>query len=150
MKQLDASKMKTYVPSDAEVAKKDWIVLDANEQVLGRLAVQIADILRGKNKPTYTPHLDMGDNVIVINANTVKVTGNKEQGKHYATYTGHMGGHYTETTKEIREKDAARLISHAVKGMLPANRLGRAIFRKLHVYNGAEHPHAAQQPTKIN
>ena len=142
--------MKTYVPSDAEVAKKDWVVLDANEQVLGRLAVQVADILRGKNKATYTPHLDMGDNVIIINADKVKLTGKKNENKQYATYTGHMGGYYTETAAELREKDASRIVYAAVKGMLPTNRLGRAIFRKLHVYNGAEHPHAAQQPKKLN
>ena len=142
--------MKTYVPSSSELEKKNWVLLDAEEQVLGRLAVQIADILRGKNKPTYTPHLDCGDHVIVTNAEKIVLTGNKNEKKEYATYTGHMGGLYTQTAAEIREKNPEKLILNAVKNMLPKNRLGRALFRKLRVYTGSEHPHAAQNPTKIN
>lgn len=142
--------MKTYVPSSSDLEKKNWVLLDADEQVLGRLAVQIADTLRGKNKPTYTPHLDCGDHVVVINAEKVVLTGNKNEKKEYATYTGHMGGLYTQTAKEIREKNPEKLLLNAVRNMLPKNRLGRALFRKLRVYTGAEHPHAAQNPTKIN
>mgnify|MGYP000315433101 CR=1 FL=1 len=142
--------MKTFIPSSSDIEKKNWVLLDAEEQVLGRLAVQIADTLRGKNKPTFTPHLDCGDHVIVINAEKVALTGAKNEKKQYATYTGHMGGLSFTPAKEIREKFPERLVLNAVKNMMPKNRLGRAMFSKLRVYAGTDHPHAAQNPTKIN
>jgi len=141
--------MKTYLPKVSEIEKK-WILFDADQQVLGKLAVQIADALRGKDQPTYTPHLDTGANVIVINAEKVVLTGAKNEKKEYATYSGYMGGRKVATAKEIREKNASFIVEHAVKGMLPSGRLGRSIFRKLHVYTGAEHPHEAQKPEKVN
>jgi len=141
--------MKTYLPKVSEIEKK-WILFDADQQVLGKLAVQIADALRGKDQPTYTPHLDTGANVIVINAEKVVLTGAKNEKKEYAPYSGYMGGRKVATAKEIREKNASFIVEHAVKGMLPSGRLGRSIFRKLHVYTGAEHPHEAQKPEKVN
>ena len=141
--------MKTYLPNATEFERK-WVVFDAEEQVLGRLAVKIANALRGKDEPTYTPHMDCGKNVIVINADKVKLTGKKESEKTYIGHTGYVGGQTSTTPEEVREKDSTRLVSWAVKGMLDDGRLGRSIFRKLHVYAGAEHPHEAQKPVKAN
>jgi large subunit ribosomal protein L13 len=141
--------MKTYLPNATEFERK-WVVFDAEEQILGRLAVKIANALRGKDEPTYTPHMDCGKNVIVINADKVKLTGKKETEKTYIGHTGHVGGQTSTTPEEVREKDSTRLVSWAVKGMLDDGRLGRSIFRKLHVYSGAEHPHEAQKPVKAN
>jgi large subunit ribosomal protein L13 len=146
METLD--EMKTYLPKVDEIERK-WVVVDAKDQVLGRMAVKIADTLRGKNKPTYTPHLDCGDFVVVINAAEVALTGRKETQKVYQSYTGYMGGLRETTADKIREKDPCRLVRDAVWGMLPKGRLGRAQFRKLKVYAGAEHPHEAQTPEQL-
>ncbi len=140
--------MKTYLPK-IEVDQRKWHVIDANGAVLGRLAVQVANVLRGKNKPIYTSHLDAGDFVVVINAEKVALTGKKETAKTFMTYSGWKGGEKFTTVEQLRAKHPERLISHAVKGMLPKNRLGRVLLTKLKVYKGAEHPHAAQQPATL-
>ena len=137
--------MKTTMAKANEVDRK-WYVIDAEGKVLGRLATEVANILRGKNKPIYTPHVDPGDYVIVINAEKVKLTGSKWDDKIHAYHTGYPGGRREVAYKEIREKHPERVIEYAVKGMLPKNRLGRSMFTKLKVYAGSEHPHAAQQP----
>ena len=137
--------MKTTMAKANEVDRK-WYVVDAEGKVLGRLATEVANILRGKNKPIYTPHVDTGDYVIVINAEKVKLTGSKWDDKIHAYHTGYPGGRREVAYKEIREKPPERVIEYAVKGMLPKNRLGRSMFTKLKVYAGSEHPHAAQQP----
>ncbi len=127
-------------------------MVDAEGAVLGRLAVKVANILRGKDKPVYTPHLDAGDFVVVINAEKVLLTGKKETDKTYMAYSGWKGGEKYSTVEQVRAKHPERLITHAVKGMIPKNRLGRVLLTKLKVYKGSEHPHAAQQPAplKIN
>jgi large subunit ribosomal protein L13 len=140
--------MKSIIPSENSIERK-WILIDAEDQVLGRLAVKVADILRGKNKPTFTPHLDCGDCVVVVNAEKVKLTGRKDEQKIYQDYTGYMGGLKEQTAAEVRATKPERLICDAVKGMLPKGRLGRQQFRKLKVYAGSEHGQAAQQPVKI-
>lgn len=137
--------MKTYLPK-VDMSRRKWHVVDANGAVLGRLAAQVANILRGKNKPVYTPHLDAGDFVVVINAEKVRVTGRKETEKTYMSYSGWKGGERYRTVAEVRAKHPERLITHAVKGMIPKNRLGRVLLTKLKVYSGEEHPHKAQQP----
>ena len=141
--------MKTYLPKVAEIDKK-WILLDAEKEVLGKLAVTIANALRGKDQPTYTPHLDTGAHVIVINAEKVQLTGNKNEKKEYIKYTGYMGGRRIMTANEVREKKPEFMIESAVKGMLPGGRLSRQIYSNLHVYAGPVHPHAAQQPELAN
>ena len=140
--------MKTYSAKPLEVERK-WYLIDAEGEVLGRLATKIANILRGKNKPEYTPHVDTGDFVIVINAEKVVVTGKKETDKIYYHHTGFPGGLKSASVKEVREKFPERLIEYAVKGMLPHNTLGDEQFQKLKVYAGSEHPHAAQKPIVI-
>lgn len=140
--------MKTYYAKPGEV-KREWVVIDAEDQVLGRVAVKAATILKGKHKPTYTPHVDTGDFVVIINADKIKLTGNKAASKEYYRHTGHPGGLKCESFREAMEKHPTRVIEHAVKGMLPKNTLGRAMFKKLKVYVGPEHPHAAQQPREI-
>lgn len=137
--------MSTYM-AKAETVERKWYVVDAEDQVLGRLASQIATILRGKHKPEYTPFVDTGDFVIVINADKVKVTGNKATQKTYWRHSGYMGGLKLTPYEEMLEKHPERIIESAVKGMLPHNSLGRQMYRKLKVYAGPEHPHAAQQP----
>ena len=137
--------MKSYLAKPGEIEQK-WALIDAEGQILGRLAVTIANILRGRNKPVYTPHVDVGDFVVVVNAEKVKLTGNKEAGKIYQDYTGHMGGLKEKTANEIRAKNPTRLIKDAVRGMMPHNRLNRQQLRKLKIYAGNEHPHEAQQP----
>ena len=137
--------MKTYSAKPLE-DERTWYLIDAEDEVLGRLAARNANILRGKNKPEYTPNVDTGDFVIVINAEKVRVTGKKETDKIYYHHTGYPGGLKSASVKELREKDARLLIEKAVKGMLPHNTLGALQFTKLKVYNGSEHPHAAQQP----
>ncbi len=134
---------RTYLPSNPD---RQWYVVDAEGQRLGRLAVAIAMILRGKNKPTYTPHLDTGDFVIVINAEKVAVTGKKSVQKVYKRHSGRPGGMKEETFDKLIKRVPERIIEKAVKGMLPKNTLGRQLFTKLNVYTGASHPHAAQQP----
>ncbi len=140
--------MKTFLPKQAE-AQRRWHVIDADGAVLGRLAVQVADILRGKNKPIYTPHLDAGDFVVVINAAKVRVTGSKETDKLYMSYSGWKGGEKYRSVAQVRAKAPEDLIHHAVKGMIPKNRLGRQLLTKLKVYRGEAHPHAAQKPAPL-
>ena len=140
--------MRTYLPKVNEIDRK-WLLLNADGEILGRMAVRIANLLRGREKPSYTPHLDTGDFVVVINADKVKLTGNKENKKIYQNYTGYMGGLKLRTAKEIRAKDPTRLIKDAVKGMMPNNRLARQQLRKLKVYINNDHPHQAQQPEAI-
>ena len=140
--------MKTYLAKPGEIERK-YILFDAAGVPLGRLAVRIADALRGKDLPTYTPHIDAGRFVIIINAEKVRLTGAKEKNKIYESYSGYRSGHKLRTAEQIRETKPDRMIKEAVWGMLPKGRLGRAVFKKLKVYAGAEHPHAAQQPEKL-
>jgi large subunit ribosomal protein L13 len=140
--------MPTYIPKVAELDRK-WYVLDAKDQVLGRLATTAADILTGKRKPTFTPFLDTGDHVVVINAAQVHLSGTKLEGKLYRHHTGHPGGLKATSAGDLRQKNPARLVEEAVKGMLPKTKLGRAMFRKLKVYARADHPHAAQKPQSV-
>jgi large subunit ribosomal protein L13 len=131
------------------VDQRKWHVVDADGAVLGRLAAQVANVLRGKNKPIFTDHLDAGDFVVVINAEKVVLTGNKETDKVFMSYSGWKGGERFRTVAEVRAKHPERLVMHAVKGMIPKNRLGRVLLTKLKVYKGAEHPHSAQQPAVL-
>ena len=140
--------MKTYLPK-VNLDERKWHVVDANGAILGRLAAQIADILRGKNKPVFTPHLDAGDFVVVINAEKVKLTGTKETDKSFMSYSGWKGGEKYRTVAQVREKHPEKLITHAVKGMIPKNRLGAVLLTKLKVYKGGTHPHSAQQPAPL-
>ena len=140
--------MKTFSAKANEVPRQWWII-DAADQVLGRVAVKAANLLRGKEKPIYTSHVDTGDFVIVINAEKVRVTGKKEEQKEFMSFSGYVGGHHTENVKSRRARHPELLVEHAVKGMIPHNRLGRAIYTKLKVYKGAAHPHAAQMPTPV-
>ncbi len=140
--------MKTYYAKPGEV-EREWLLVDAEDVVLGRLATEVASILRGKNKPQFTPHVDVGDFVVVINAEKVKVTGNKFTDKEYYRHSGYPGGLKKETFQEAMAKHPERIIEHAVFGMLPKNKLGRKMCRKLKVYVGPEHPHVAQNPRKI-
>ncbi|MEY2700342.1 MAG: ribosomal protein [Pseudomonadota bacterium] len=137
--------MKTFSAKPAEV-RRDWFVIDADGKTLGRLSTEIARRLRGKHKPEYTPHVDTGDYIVVINAEKVRVTGNKEQDKVYYKHTGYIGNMKSITLGKLRQKKPEQIIETAVKGMLPRNPLGRAMFRKLKVYAGPEHTHQAQQP----
>ncbi|MCT4605173.1 MAG: 50S ribosomal protein L13 [Marinisporobacter sp.] len=137
--------MKSFVAKPHEVERK-WYVVDAEGKTLGRLASQVASILRGKNKPTYTPHVDTGDNVIIINAEKVEVTGKKMDQKMYRHHTGYVGHMKEMTYKQLLQKHPERIIEFAVKGMLPKNSLGRQMFKKLKVYTGTEHNHEAQKP----
>jgi large subunit ribosomal protein L13 len=132
----------------SEIARR-WYVVDAQGKTLGRLATQIARILRGKHKPTFSPHMDMGDFVIVVNAEKIHVTGNKLAAKHYYHYSGYFGGLHSVVLGDQLEKHPDRVIVHAVRGMLPKNRLGRAMLRKLKVYKGDKHRHAAQKPEPL-
>ncbi|MBD3169082.1 MAG: 50S ribosomal protein L13 [candidate division Zixibacteria bacterium] len=140
--------MKTVIPKLNEI-KQDWLLYDAEGQVLGRLAVEIAKRIRGKYKPHFTPFMDTGDNIIVINAEKVALTGNKKEVKTYWRYTGYPGGGRETSFRQMISKHPERVIEHAVKGMLPKNRLGRKLFKKLHVYAGPEHPHKAQKPKQV-
>ncbi len=140
--------VKTYYAKPGEV-EREWVIIDAEDQVLGRVAARAAQILKGKHKPQYTPHVDTGDFVIIINADKIKVTGTKAATKTYYRHSGFPGGLKQETFTEAMTKHPERVIEHAVKGMLPKNTLGRAMGKKLKVYVGAEHPHAAQKPRKI-
>ena len=136
---------KTKSANDATVERR-WLVIDAEGEVVGRLASQIAHLLRGKHKPNFTPHVDCGDHIIVINADKVRFTGQKMTNKTYLRHTGYPGGQRSTTPADLLARKPFAVIETAVKGMLPKNRLGRAMFRKLHVYAGPEHPHAAQKP----
>jgi large subunit ribosomal protein L13 len=140
--------MKTHLPK-IDLDQRKWHVVDADGAVLGRLAVRIADILRGKNKPTFTPHMDTGDFVVVINAEKVRVTGKKETDKVFMSYSGWKGGEKFRTVADVRASTPEKLITHAVKGMVPKNRLGRVLMTKLKVYKGPDHPHLAQQPATL-
>ncbi len=137
--------MKTFLPK-VNLDQRKWHMVDADGAVLGRLAVQIADILRGKNTPAFTPHLDTGGFVVVINAEKVRLTGKKETDKQFMTYSGWKGGEKYRSVAEIRARHPEKLIHHAVRGMVPKNRLGRVLMTKLKVYKGPNHPHAAQKP----
>ena len=141
--------MKTYSAKPHEVDQK-WLLVDAEGQTLGRMATAIATRLRGKHKPEYTPHIDTGDFVVVINADKVRVTGNKAKDKIYHSHSGFPGGLKSISFERLLEKAPERGIKQAVKGMLPRNSLGRAMFKKLKVYAGAEHPHTAQQPESVH
>jgi large subunit ribosomal protein L13 len=140
---------KTYIPKVAEIERR-WYVVDAEGQTLGRLATQIATILRGKHKPMYTPHLDVGDYVIVINAEKVEITGAKEEQKQYYRHSGYPGGIYQTSYRDMLRKHPERVIEAAVKGMLPHTNLGRDQLKKLKVYAGPTHPHTAQQPEVLS
>ena len=146
---MDTLSYKTVSANKATVTK-EWVVIDATDQVVGRLASRIALILRGKNKPSFTPHVDCGDNVIVINAEKVRLTGKKMTDKVYVRHTGYPGGQRFATPKELLTRKPLAVVEHAVKGMLPKNRLGAELFRNLFVYTGPEHPHEAQQPKEIH
>jgi large subunit ribosomal protein L13 len=137
--------VKTYV-ANSSTRERNWLVVDANGQTLGRLATQIADALRGKRKPEYTPHVDTGDFVVVINAEKISVSGNKRQEKRYYRHSGYPGGLRSRTLAEMLDRRPEEVVRRAVKGMLPRTRLGRAQLRKLKVYAGPDHPHAAQKP----
>ena len=141
--------MKTFTLKSKDI-KKNWYLIDAENQVLGRLSSKIAQLIRGKGKPEFTPHLDMGDFVIVVNADKVKVSGNKEKNKMYWHHTGFPGGQKESNLSALREIFPDRIIINAVKGMLPHNRLGRKILKNLKVYADVNHPHEAQNPTKID
>ena len=132
--------------TNSQSVERAWYVIDAEDQVLGRLATRVATVLRGKHKPTFAPHMDAGDYVVVINADKVKLTGNKEAAKEYYRYSGYAGGLKIRTAAQVRDEDPTRLITQAVKGMLPKNRLAREVITKLKVYGGGEHPHGGQQP----
>lgn len=146
---MDTQSFKTFsaTPDDIE---HDWYVADATDQVVGRLASRIARVLRGKHKPTYTPHMDTGDYVIVTNADKVRFTGRKEQDKQYMDYSGYPGGDKYKSPEEVRESGPEKIIKRAVKGMLPNGPLGRKMFKKLKVYASSDHPHEAQQPEPLD
>ena len=140
--------MKTFTATPATI-KREWCVVDATDKTLGRLATELAHRLRGKHKPEFTPNMDTGDHMVVINAEKIKVTGKKLEDKMYHRHTGYIGNLKSINLGELMDTHPERAIQYAVKGMLPKNPLGRAMFRKLHVYAGPEHPHAAQQPTQL-
>jgi len=146
---VDTLSFKTQSANKATVNKK-WVVIDANEAILGRLATGAAFLLRGKHKTDFTPHVDCGDNVIVINAEKVQLTGNKWSDKEYIRHTGYPGGQRTITAEQLMAKNPIAMVEKAVKGMLPKNRLGRDLYRNLFVYAGGEHPHEAQKPEKTS
>ena len=142
---MNTNSYKTISANKATV-KKEWLLVDAEGEILGRLASQVAKLIRGKHKPDFTPHVDCGDNVIIINAEKVKVTGNKLEQKKYYSHTGYPGGIKEKNLKELLEKKPEDVIKKAVWGMIPKNKLGRAVFSKLKVYRGSDHPHEAQTP----
>ncbi len=146
--EVDTLSYKTVSANKATV-DKNWVVVDADGQVLGRLASKVASLIRGKHKPNFTPHVDCGDSVVVLNSDKIKLTGKKMTDKVYVRHTGYPGGQRFATPREIMQKSSTILIEKAVRGMLPKNRLGRAIFKNLYIYEGAEHPHDAQQPKEI-
>jgi large subunit ribosomal protein L13 len=146
---VDTQSYKT-VSANAATVNKEWLLIDATDLVLGRLASQVAILLRGKRKPNFTPHVDCGDNVIVVNAEKIRLTGKKLTDKVYVRHTGYPGGQRFSTPKELLNRKPFAVVEEAVRGMLPKNRLGAELFRNLHVYAGAEHPHQAQSPKQIN
>ncbi|TRX71187.1 50S ribosomal protein L13 [Carboxylicivirga sp. M1479] len=146
---MDTLSYKT-ISANKATANKEWVVVDAADMVLGRLATKVAKLLRGKYKPNYTPHVDCGDNVIILNADKIKMTGNKWSQRIFFYHSGYPGGQREVTPEQIFAKKPERLVERAIKGMLPKSRLGRQLFRNLHVYVGAEHKHEAQQPKVID
>lgn len=146
---MDTLSYKTEFAKKESVDRK-WFVVDAEGEVVGRLASKIAHVLRGKHKPSYSPHVDCGDYVIVINAEKIRFTGQKMDQKEYLTYSGYPGGQKSTTARELLDKKPHAIIENAVKGMLPKTKLGRAMLKKLFIYGGAEHPHQAQQPEAFN
>ena len=140
--------MKTYSAKKADI-RREWLLVDATDKTLGRLATEVAHRLRGKHKPTFTPNMDTGDHIIVVNAEKIKVTGKKLDDKMYHRFTGYIGNLKSVSLRKTLDTHPERAIQSAVKGMLPKNPLGRAMYRKLHVYAGPEHPHAAQQPSAL-
>jgi len=146
---MDTLSYKT-VSANKETVNKKWVVIDAESQVLGRMASIAAKFLRGKYKPNFTPHVDCGDNVIILNAEKVKLTGKKMTDKEYIRHTGYPGGQRVRTAQELMAKKPTAMVEKAIKGMLPKNRLGSELFRNLYVYTGTEHPHAAQKPKAID
>ena len=141
--------MSTFMAKPAEIQRK-WYIIDAADRPLGRTATKVADILRGKLKPEFTPHVDCGDHVVVVNAEKIRVTGKKEDNKEYMFYSGYVGGEKYVKLSEFRARKPEYIVEAAVRGMLPKNKLARDMFLKLHVYAGPEHPHAAQQPKPFN
>jgi large subunit ribosomal protein L13 len=137
------------VSANKETVNKEWVLIDAEGEILGRLATTIAAMLRGKHKTNFTPHVDCGDNVVIVNAEKVDLSGNKWSDKEYVRHTGYPGGQRFTPAEEMLKKNPISLIEHAVRGMLPKNRLGRAIFKNMHIYAGSSHPHEAQKPKKI-
>ena len=146
---MDTLSYKTISANKATV-NKEWVVIDATDAILGRLSSEVAFMLRGKNKPNFTPHVDCGDNVIVINAEKIKMTGKKWTDREFFSHSGYPGGQKVTTPEQLFAKDPTRLVERAIRGMLPKNRLGREMFRNLYVYVGAEHPHVAQKPKEVN
>ena len=146
---MDTLSYKT-VSANKNTVNKEWLLVDADGQALGRLASEVAILLRGKHKPNFTPHVDCGDNVIIINANKVTLSGNKWENKSYIRHTGYPGGQRSLTSRELFDKDPTRLVEKSVKGMLPKNKLGAVLFRNLKVYVGADHGQEAQKPRTIN
>jgi large subunit ribosomal protein L13 len=141
--------MRTYL-ARKELVERKWVLVDVTDQVLGRVAVKISNMLRGKHRPTYTPHVDTGDFVVVTNAEKIRLTGDKEEGKIYYQHSGFTGGLKTTTARELKQKDATILLRKAVQGMLPKNRLSRKMLTKLKIFVGPEHPHEAQKPEIIS
>ena len=145
---MNVNSFKTFSAKPTDI-EREWHVVDAENQIVGRLASKVASILRGKHKPSYTPHMDTGDHVIVINADKVRLSGNKETDKEYFRHTGYPGGGRTRTPKEVRQRKPEFIVQNAVKGMLPKGPLGRHMLKKLKVYAGSEHPHEAQNPKAL-
>ena len=145
---MDTLSYKT-ISANSKTVDKQWVIVDAEGKTLGRFCSEIAKILRGKNKTNYTPHVDCGDNVIVINAEKITFTGNKMETKEYETFSGYPGGRRVTLAKDLLAKKPIDLIERGVRGMLPKNRLGRKLFTNMHVFVGSEHPHAVQKPTKV-
>ena len=145
---MDTLSYKTVSANNATV-EKNWVLVDADSEILGRLCSEVAKVIRGKHKPGFTPHVDCGDNVIVVNADKIKLTGKKWTDKIYVRHTGYPGGQRTRTANELKAKSSTLLIESAVRGMLPKSRLGRALFNNLYVYTDAEHPHEGQNPKKL-
>jgi len=146
---VDTLSYKT-VSANKNTVQKEWVVVDATDQILGRLAARVAMILRGKHKASFTPHVDCGDNVIIINAEKVKLTGLKAQQREYIRHSGYPGGQKSETVESLMNRRPTAVVERSIKGMLPKNRLGSELFRNLHVFVGEKHPHEAQQPKKID
>jgi large subunit ribosomal protein L13 len=146
---VDSLSYKT-ISANSKTVEKRWVVADAEGKTLGRFCSEIAKVLRGKNKPSFTPHVDCGDNVIVINAEKITMTGNKMETKEYQRFSGYPGGRKVTLAKDMLAKKPEALIEKGVRGMLPKNRLGRKLFNNLHVYAGSEHPHASQKPEKLD